>query len=183
MNESNCTAETALLGGAGEDSVLMPDPLPSVSSSTVSTSTSLPGSRNTGRSGLPGDAFSLTAANGVSMSNNLFMSTAEETPHKNHLWTGGTLSRLKAPHTAYNNFKDDMEVFSPLVDVQPITPSLDKLWDGHDEARKDHLSADRKPTALLFPSSIRRFPFADDVGSNSSHPVFDWKTSSTPRQV
>ncbi|RZC78467.1 hypothetical protein C5167_002647 [Papaver somniferum] len=182
VNESNCTAETALLGGAGEDSVLMPDPLPSVSSSTVSTSTSLPGSRNSGRSGLPGDAFSLTAANGVSMSNNLFMSTAEETPHKNHLWTGGTLSRLKAPHTAYNNFKDDMEVFSPLVDVQPITPSLDKLWDGHDEARKDHLSADRKPTALLFPSSIRRFPFADDVGSNSSHPVFDWKTSSTPRQ-
>ncbi|MCL7029826.1 hypothetical protein MKW94_014222 [Papaver nudicaule] len=179
VNESNCTAETALLGGAGEDSVLMPDPLPSVSSSTLSTSTLLPGSRNTGRLGLSVDSFSLTAANGVSMSNNLYMSSAEETtPYKNHLFTGGNLSRLKAPH----NFKDDMEVFSPLVDVQPITPSLDKLWDGHDEARKDHLSADKKPTAHPFPSSIRKFPFTDDVSTNSSHPVFDWKSTSTPRQ-
>ncbi|OVA17774.1 WD40 repeat [Macleaya cordata] len=181
VNESNCTAETALLGGAGEDSVLMPDPLPSVTSSTISLVTAVPGARNPGRLGLSVDASSLTAINGGSISNNLYISTAEETPHRNHLWTGGALSRLKPPHTTYNNFKDDMEVFSPLVDVQPITPSLDKLWDGHDEARKDHLSIDKKPTNLLFPSSIRRFPFAEDVGS-SPHPIFDWKSSSTSRQ-
>ncbi|MCL7026527.1 hypothetical protein MKW94_021270, partial [Papaver nudicaule] len=150
VSESNCTAETALWGGAGEDSVLMPDPLPSVSSSTLSTSTLLPGSRNAGQLGLSLDACSPTAVTGV--------------------------SRLKAPHTAYNNFEGDMDVFSPLVDVQPITPSHDK-WDGHDEAWKDHL-----PSGLLFPSSIRRSPFADDVGTNSYHPVSDRNPISTPRQ-
>ncbi|KAF8396838.1 hypothetical protein HHK36_018473 [Tetracentron sinense] len=176
VNESNCTAETALLGDAGEDSILMPDPLPSVTSSSLSLPTALPGSRNPGRSGPSIDASSLTStSSGISS-----LSTAEETPLRNHPWTGGTLSRLQAPRTSYN-FKDDMEVFSPLVEVQPITPSLDHLWDDHDKANKGHLLIDKKPTSLLFPSSSRRFPFADEGGTDP-HPIFDWKSNSTSRQ-
>ncbi|OMO53388.1 hypothetical protein COLO4_36753 [Corchorus olitorius] len=113
----------------------MPDPLPSVTSSSLSQSTSISGS--------------------------------QETPHRWLLWPGGTLSRLHAPRSTYN-FKDDMEVFSPLVDVQPITPSLDKFWNDNDGSKK--------PSPLLFPSS-RRFAFADDGASD--HPIFDWKSSST----
>ncbi|XWS74914.1 hypothetical protein CRYUN_Cryun01aG0039300 [Craigia yunnanensis] len=71
-----------------------------------------------------------------------------------------------------------MEVFSPLVDVQPITPSLNKLWDDHEGAKKEHLLTE-KPSPLRFPSS-RRFAFADDGASD--HPIFDWKSSSVSRQ-
>ncbi|KAJ9684369.1 hypothetical protein PVL29_016710 [Vitis rotundifolia] len=180
VNESNCTPETALLGGAVEDSILMPDPLPSVTSSSLSLSTAIPASRNPGRSGPSTETSSLTAASGGSVSSSLYLSTEEETPLKNHLRPGGTLARLHAPRSSYN-FKDDMEVFSPLVDIQPITPSLDKLWDNHEAAKKDHLPVDKKPSSLLFPSSSRRFPFVDDGATE--HPIFDWKSSSTSRQV
>ncbi|XP_028063775.1 protein NEDD1-like [Camellia sinensis] len=73
-----------------------------------------------------------------------------------------------------------MKVFSPLVEVQPITPSLDKLWDQHEGAKKDHLRVDKKPS-LLFPSSNRRFPLSEE-GGGSDHPIFDWKPSSTSKQ-
>ncbi|KAH8497000.1 hypothetical protein H0E87_019642 [Populus deltoides] len=145
VNESTCTPEIALLGGAVDDSILMPDPLPSVTSSSVALSTSVSGS--------------------------------EETPHRSHLWPG-TLMKLN-PRSSYN-FKDEMEVFSPLVDVQPITPSLDKFWDDQEGLKKDNLSVDKKPSSLLFPSSSRRFPFQED-GTND-HPIFDWKSSSTSWQ-
>ncbi|EOY17995.1 Transducin/WD40 repeat-like superfamily protein isoform 2 [Theobroma cacao] len=176
VNESTCTAETALLGGAVEDSVLMPDPLPSMTLSSLSLSTAISGSRITGRSG-PAEILSLTGSSG-SVLNTLNLSSSEETPHRSHLWPGGALTRLHAPRSTYN-FKDDMEVFSPLVDVQPITPSLDKLWDDHEGAKKEHLLTDKKPSSLLFPSS-RRFAFADDGASD--HPIFDWKSSSMSRQ-
>ncbi|KAI9157349.1 hypothetical protein LWI28_021095 [Acer negundo] len=176
VNESTCTAETALLGGAAEDSILMPDPLPSVTSSS---STAVSGSRLHSRSSLAAEASSLTMSSSGSISSTLHLSSGEETPQRGHLWPGGTLSRLHAPRTSYN-FKDDMEVFSPLVEVQPITPSLDKLWDDHDGVKKDHLHIDKKPSSLLFPSSSRRFPYAED-GAND-HPIFDWKTSSTSKQ-
>jgi protein NEDD1 len=178
VNESNCTAETALVGNAVEDSILMPDPLPSVTSSSLSLSTAVSSSRNLGRLGASMEASSLTATNNAFASSTLHTSTGEETPQRSHLWTGGTLSRLHAPRSSYN-FKDDMEVFSPLVDVQPITPSLDKLWDDH-EGKKDHLLVDKKPSSLLFPSSSRRFPIPDDSGND--HPIFDWKSSSTSKQ-
>lgn len=178
VNESNCTAETALVGNAVEDSILMPDPLPSVTSSSLSLSTAVSSSRNLGRLGASMEASSLTATNNSFASSTLHTSTGEETPQRSHLWTGGTLSRLHAPRSSYN-FKDDMEVFSPLVDVQPITPSLDKLWDDH-EGKKDHLLVDKKPSSLLFPSSSRRFPIPDDSGND--HPIFDWKSSSTSKQ-
>ncbi|XP_043713083.1 protein NEDD1 [Telopea speciosissima] len=180
INESNCNAEIALLGGAGEDSILMPDPLPSVTSSSLSLATAVPGSRNPGRSSPFVDSSSLMPTSSGSTSSTMYSSNAEETPNRNHLWTGATLSRLQAPRTSYN-FKDDMEVFSPLVDVQPITPSLDKLWDDHEEGKKDNVSVDKKPASLLSPSPGRRYPFADD-GGNIPHPISDWKFNSISRQ-
>ncbi|KAJ6902184.1 hypothetical protein NC651_019841 [Populus alba x Populus x berolinensis] len=177
VNESNCTAEIALLGGAVDDSILMPDPLPSVTSSSVALS-SVSGSGNSGRSGPALESSSLTATVGGPASTIPNLSVAEETPHRSHLWPG-TLTRLNPPRSSYN-FKDEMEVFSPLVDVQPITPSLDKFWTDHEGLKKDNLPVDKKPSSLLFPSSSRRFPFAED-GTND-HPIFDWKSSSTSRQ-
>lgn len=179
VNESNCTAETTLVGNVVEDSILMPDPLPSVTSSSLSLSTSVSSSRNSGRLGASVEATSLTATGAGFASNMLQVSPAEETPQRNHLWPGGSLARLHAPHSSYD-FKDDMELFSPLVDVQPITPSLDKLWDDREETKKDHLLGDKKPSSLLFPSSSRRFPIAEDSGND--HPIFDWKPSVASKQ-
>lgn len=169
VNEGNCTAEVALLGGAIEDSILMPDPLPSVTTSTVPLSTTLSSSRNSGRSG-PTFEASLTETSST-------FSTAEETPHRSHLRPGGSLAlaRLHAPRSSYN-FKDDMEVFSPLVDVQPITPSLDKLWDDQNGSKKDN-PFDKKPLSMLFSSSSRRFSSIEDGASD--HPIFNWKSSSS----
>lgn len=180
VNESNCSFETALLGDAVEDSILMPDPLPSVTASNLSLSMAVSSSRNPGRSGLSADICSVTATGSGLASSTLHASTAEDTPHRGHLWPGGTLPRLHAPRSTFN-FKDDMEVFSPLVDVHPITPSLNKLWDDHDRSKKDNLLVDKKPSALLFPSSNRRYPLAEEV--TNDHPIFDWKLSSASKQV
>ncbi|KAL9388801.1 hypothetical protein Peur_017406 [Populus x canadensis] len=178
VNESTCTPEIALLGGAVDDSILMPDPLPSVTSSGVALSTSVSGSGNTGHSSLSIESSSLTATTSGPASTMSNLTLAEETPHQSHLWPG-TLMKLN-PRSSYN-FKDEMEVFSPLVDVQPITPSLDKFWDDQEGLKKDNLSVDKKPSSLLFPSSSRRSHFQED-GTND-HPIFDWKSSSTSRQV
>ncbi|XP_038886299.1 protein NEDD1 isoform X2 [Benincasa hispida] len=169
VNEGNCTAEVALLGGAIEDSILMPDPLPSVTTSTVPLSTTISSSRNPGRSG-PTFEASLTETSST-------FSTAEETPLRSHLRPGGSLAlaRLHPPRSSYN-FKDDMEVFSPLVDVQPITPSLDKLWDDPNGPKKDN-PFDKKPLSMLFPSSSRRFSSIEDGASD--HPIYHWKSSSS----
>ncbi|KAK7321541.1 hypothetical protein VNO77_32292 [Canavalia gladiata] len=173
VDERNCTADIALVGDSVEDSVLMPDPLPSTTSSNISLSTSVSSTRNSSRLGASIEASSLTASSSGFMSSILNASTAEETPQRNHLWPGGALSRLHAPRASYN-FKDDMEVFSPLVDVQPLTPSL---WD-ENGTKKDNLFADRKP--LLFPSSSRRFSNSEE--GTGDHPISDWKSSSTSKQ-
>ncbi|KDO69199.1 hypothetical protein CISIN_1g0063601mg, partial [Citrus sinensis] len=60
IDETTCKAETALLGGAVGDSILMPDPLPSVTTSSVSLSTAVSGSRPNSRSGPSAEASSLT---------------------------------------------------------------------------------------------------------------------------
>ncbi|XAR66231.1 hypothetical protein NMG60_11012384 [Bertholletia excelsa] len=177
VNEINCTDDIALLGGAVEESVLMPDPLPSVTSSSLATSVSTAGSRNLGRSRLSMESSSTLPAGSGSVPSLLKSSSAEETPLRSTLWAGGSLSRLHA--TRNYNLKDDMEVFSPLVEVQPITPSLNKLWDEYDGQKKDHLPVDRK--SLLFASSGRRFPFSEE-GGGDLNPIFDWKSSSTSKQ-
>ncbi|KAJ8747356.1 hypothetical protein K2173_012936 [Erythroxylum novogranatense] len=177
VNEDSCTAETALLGGAVEDSILMPDPLPSVISTSVALSTAVSGSRNAGRTGISVET-SLTTTGSASASSITNLSLEKETPQRSHLWPGASLARLHAPRFGVN-LKDEMEVFSPLVDVQPITPSLDKLWMDNEGLKKDNLPIDRK-TSSLFSSSGRRFPFAEDKAND--HPIFDWKAGSTPKQ-
>ncbi|KAK4348629.1 hypothetical protein RND71_031384 [Anisodus tanguticus] len=171
VNENNCTTDMALLGSAVEDSILMPDPLPAMISSSLSTSMSTSGSRTTVRSGSV-DSFSFPAGITGSTSGTQVLSPSEETPIRSSLWKGGSLARLHAPR----NFKDDMEVFSPLVEVQPITPSLDKLWDDQEGFKKDF----DKKSSLLFPSSLR-FPLPVE-GGNENRPRFDWKSSSLPKQ-
>lgn len=165
VNEKNCTAEVALLGGAVEDSILMPDPLPSATLSSVSLATTLSGPRRS--SSAVESAFATTFTN-----NNL--SSLEETPHRTSLRTGGALPRLHA--TRNYNFKDDMDVFSPLVDVHPITPSLDKLWNEADASIKDQ-PGDKK-VSPLFPN--RKFILPEGV--NDVHPIFDWKPPPVSKQ-
>ena len=85
---------------------------------------------------------------------------------------------LQAPHSNYK-FKDDMDVFSPLADVQPITPSLGNWWDDKDETKKDAAPSDNNPTLLSF--STTRFPFTE--GNAHPHPISDWKTNAASSQV
>ncbi|GLT75473.1 hypothetical protein SLA2020_471960 [Shorea laevis] len=172
VNESICTAETALLGGAVEDSILMPDPLPSLTSSSLPLSAAISSSRLSGRSA-SAELSSLTTS-GTGSSSIFHSSDVEETPQRNHIFLGGKLGRLQPPRTY--NFKDDMDVFSPIVNVEPITPSL---WDDHEGAKKDHLAFDKKPSSLFFPSASKRF-LAEDGASD--HPISDWKSSSASTQ-
>ncbi|KAI7735086.1 hypothetical protein M8C21_004955 [Ambrosia artemisiifolia] len=161
VNEKSCTPDTALMGGTVDDSIVMPDPLPSSSTSTAS----ITGSRNSARLG----QFSESTTSATSSTNDSF-ATGEETPLRSSLRVSG-LARLHAPRGS--TFKDDMDVFSPLVEVKPVTPSFDKLFEG---TKNDF----NKKTALLFPSS-KRFSLATDVGSNSQS-IFDWKPSLTSVQ-
>ncbi|KAL0452812.1 UNVERIFIED_CONTAM: protein NEDD1 [Sesamum latifolium] len=133
--------------------------------------TAASGSRNLSHSAFSGDMFSTSAGNSKSSAPSL--SASEESPVRSSLLTGRTLGRLHAPRSY--NFKDDMEVFSPLVEVQPITPTLDKLWDNHDGSKKD---LDRKPSFLFY---SRRFISSED-GAIDNHPVSDWKPSSASKQ-
>lgn len=161
----NYTSEIALLGGTIEDSILMHDLLPSTSSSF---------------SGMMA-AFSRgssTATTSGSVSTATHVSAAEETPLRCQLWPGGSLSRLQAPRNTFN-LKDDMDVFSPLVDVQPITPSLGNWWDDHDEVKTDSVAGEKKST--LFHSSARRFPQSE--GNSDIHPISDWRSDSSSGQV
>ncbi|KAG1337820.1 protein NEDD1 [Cocos nucifera] len=163
VNENSCTAEIALLGGTGEDSVLMPDPLPSAAALSFPPAT------------VPSFRSSLTTSTGGSISST---PTVEETPQRSRLWTGGSLAKLQAPRSGYNLKDDDMDVFSPLVDVQPIMPSPGNWWDDHDEAKKGNVPGEEKSAS--FPSSVRRFPYSE--GSTDSHPISDWRSSSISKQ-
>ncbi|CAM8995393.1 unnamed protein product [Rhodiola kirilowii] len=171
VNET-CTAEIALLGTSVEDSVLMPDPLPSATTSNLSLSTSIPSSQPSGRLGLTSEPPSLPSTSAGSMSNVLDSSAMDETPQRYKP------SRLLLRSS--NNCKDGMDVFSPLGDVHPVTPSLDKLWDDHEGTKKGRLPADKRHSSRLLPPSILRIPIKEE-GANG-HPTFDHKSSSTSKQ-
>lgn len=177
VNEANCSLESALLGAAGEDSILMPDPLPaSTSISHGSTSMSTTPARTSGRF-----AFSTTEGSPISVSGisvaSVRSSPGEEYQGGNHLRTNGTVSRLQTRNNF--SFKDDMEVFSPLVDVQPITPSVGSFWDNREDSKKEGALGDN-PRKLAWipspPSAIRRFPSVDELGSES-YLTFDRRLS------
>ncbi|XP_051123064.1 protein NEDD1 [Andrographis paniculata] len=172
VNENSCMDENVLLAGDVGDSILMPDPLPSRSSSSgLSMPTAVSGSRNTLRSSYSGDLFSSSVSSTASLSSTLNFSTSEETPLRSSLLTGRPL-RL---HASSRTFKDEMEVFSPLVEVQPMTASIDKFWEKDDGSKKE---LDRKPSFLL---NSRRFGFSDK-GANDSLPISDWKSGSAAKQ-
>lgn len=138
----------ALFGGTVEDSVVIPDPNPSATS---------------------------LGSHGVATST-VNLSSAEETPNRNHLWPGGPLSRLQA-HRASDSFKDDMDIFSPIVGIQSV-----EKWPDSEGLKRDHLVLDKKASSLTFPSSSKGgFPFGDD--GNNEHPINDWKLSSNSKQV
>ncbi|KAL1559447.1 protein NEDD1-like [Salvia divinorum] len=92
-----------------------------------------------------------------------------EQPYPRSSLVNPTLARLHAPH---NNVMDDMEVFSPIVEVQPLTPSFDKLWDNHDSPEKD---IDR-----LIHS--QRFGLSKEA-ANHENPTFNTRSSSISKQV
>lgn len=100
-------------------------------------------------------------------------SASEEQPRVGSSLINRNLTRLHAPH---NDVKDDMEVFSPIVEVQPLTPSFDKLWDSHDGPEKDK---DRNPGFVL-PS--RRFGLSVEAASDEN-PIFNTRSSSASKQV
>ncbi|KAJ3693201.1 hypothetical protein LUZ60_008681 [Juncus effusus] len=122
----SCSDEAALLGGTNDDSVLMPDPLPS-------------SSRNLQK-----------------------YPSGEETPHRK------SLSKVRGGFV--NPLKDDMDVFSPLVDVQPFSPN--KYWEEENPktTTKDFKTLEKvKP--VDFSLSGRKYPlgFGEDstTGTNS----------------
>ena len=162
--KENSSSEVALLGGTSEDSILMPDPLPSTTPSTFPSGAGIPSLR----SSLTGNTSGF-----LSTSNS---SAAEETPYRARPLSGGPLSKLQAPRGNFN-IKDDMDVFSPLVDVQPFTPSSNSWWDEHgsDETKKDDKSGDKKLLAT------RKFPYME--GNSEPHPISDWRSNSISRQV
>uniref|UniRef100_A0A0E0EQ13 Uncharacterized protein n=1 Tax=Oryza meridionalis TaxID=40149 RepID=A0A0E0EQ13_9ORYZ len=161
VNE-NSSSEVALLGGSSEESVLMPDPLPSATSAFHS-------------GGVIPNLRSSLAANPSGFLSTSTLSTVEETPYRTRPLSGGPLSKLQAPRSNFS-LKDDMDVFSPLVDVQPFTPSSGSLWDDHgsDETKKDDKLGEKKL------STTRKFPFIED--NNEPHPISDWKSISNSRQ-
>jgi len=102
------------------------------------------------------------------------LSSLEETPHKSLLWPSETLPRLHATRSC--NLEDDMKVFSPLVEVQHITPSLDKLWNDREGSKYDQFGG--KKASSIFPNP--KFSISEGVDLNAT---FDWKLSSVTKQV
>jgi len=69
---------------------------------------------------------------------------------------------------SFNSGKDDMEVFSPLVDVQPITPSISGYWDGGgagDEFNKDvaAIGGEVRRASTWGTNSVRQYPNIEEV--------------------
>lgn len=178
INENACSAENALLGATGEDYIVMPDPLPSLSTNLPSVTSGV-SSRGSVHSGISTDTSLLTSTHISHASSASYLSTAEDTPQQNHLSVTGVLARLQAPHSSYN-YNDDMDVFSPLVEVHPITPSLGHWWDDHDDSKKENIQGDSK--SKFQPPPPGKF-FATDDGNTDFHPISDWKSISSSLQV
>lgn len=152
------SGESALLGNSNEESVIMPDPLPA-------------GTRGRTTTGAPPSKPSSREISSVNPGNSRPKSAGGDvTPYSPmRTWGNGPISRLQTPRmNSFNSGKDDMEVFSPLVDVQPITPSITGYWDGGgsgDEFNRDMaaLGGDsRKTTTAWGTSSLRRLPSIED---------------------
>lgn len=162
------SGEFALLGNSNEESVIMPDPLPA--GTRGRTTTVAPPSKPSNRT----NSFlnqEPSSVNGGSTGNSRPKSAGGDvTPYSSmRAWGNGPISRLQTPRmNSFNSGKDDMEVFSPLVDVQPITPSITGYLDGGgvgDEFNRDMaaLGGDSRRTTTWGTPSVRRFPNIEDV--------------------
>lgn len=162
VNE-NSSSDVALLGGTSEESVLMPDPLPSATPTSFSSGVATTGLRS---SLIANTSGYLSTSNSPAM---------EETPYRTRPLSGGPLSKLQAPRSN-SNLKDDMDVFSPLVDVQPFTTSSGGLWDEHgsDDTKKDDKPGEKKS------STTRKFSYKE--GNDEPHPIADWRSIANSRQ-
>jgi protein NEDD1 len=157
--EATCTKEAALLGTTGEESAIMPDPLPAsgLGSRGRPTSTSLPMKASSGRypqlaqDSVPGPLPGASAGAPTTRQEGSGFSS-------NHLSMNGSISRLQTPHDSYGE-QDDMEVFSPLVDVQPITPSLSSFY----ESSNEKSGGDGSASVTWSQSNIRKFPNMEDA--------------------
>ncbi|KAJ7546868.1 hypothetical protein O6H91_08G058100 [Diphasiastrum complanatum] len=137
VDKENCSEQVALLGGIGEDLVLMPDPIPSA---LLSTKGRIPSSARLGRRfGRSLSSCSERQLAGVGLGTGVSTSTAslhalagEEASSKKLSWKNRAALQI---HRNPSTTKDDMEIFSPLVDVQPITPSFSNL-SNNDELKK-----------------------------------------------
>lgn len=152
------SAESALLGNSNEESVIMPDPLPA--GTRGRTTTGAPPSKPNNRT----SSFSNQEPPGAGGPSRPKSAGGDVTPYSSmRAWGNGPISRLQTPRTnSFNSGKDDMEVFSPLVDVQPITPSISGYWDGGgagDEFNKDMaaVGGDIRRTSNWGTTSVRQF--------------------------
>ncbi|KAL3685611.1 hypothetical protein R1sor_003633 [Riccia sorocarpa] len=164
--EATASKEAALLGNTGnsEESAIMPDPLPASGNtrSRAASMSSLPGRSASGRliyTGQDTGVGSSTSSTSVSTNGPTTRSEGSSFSTSN-MWTNGSMSRLHShtPHRFNYSTKDDMEVFSPLVDVQPITPSLSSYYDGTDEYKKEAGAGDASRKASWSQAGIRKFP-------------------------
>ncbi|XP_024392843.1 protein NEDD1 [Physcomitrium patens] len=160
------SGESALLGNSNEESVLMPDPLPAGTRGRT-TSAAPPTKSSIRISSFSGQVPS-SAPGGPSGNSRPKSAGGDVTPYSSmRAWGNNPISRLQTPWmNAFNSGNDDMEVFSPLVDVQPITPSVTGYWDeggAGDGFNKDMASLGGDKRTTWGTSSVRRFPNIKDV--------------------
>ncbi|KAL2653642.1 hypothetical protein R1flu_021770 [Riccia fluitans] len=179
--EATASKEAALLGNTGntEESVIMPDPLPASGNTRGRpTLSSMPARSASGRLIFTGDPNAGSSSSSTSVSANGPTTRSEGSSFStSHLWTNGSVSRLHShtPQRFNYNTKDDMEVFSPLVDVQPITPSLSSFYEGTDDYKKDSSTADASRKVAWSQAGIRKFPSIDE--KEMSRLSFERRTS------
>ncbi|KAG0628403.1 hypothetical protein M758_1G024200 [Ceratodon purpureus] len=173
------SGESALLGNSNEESVIMPDPLPA--GTRGRTTSGAPPTKPSNRTTSFSNQEPSSTGGGPSRPKS---AGGDVTPYSSmRAWGNGPISRLQTPRmNSFNSGKDDMEVFSPLVDVQPITPSITGYWDGGgagDEFNKDMaaLGGDSRRTSWGIPS-VRRFPNMED----SKEDVRESRDSSVSRR-
>jgi protein NEDD1 len=184
VKDSKMSAEAALLGNTNEESVIMPDPLPA--GTRGRTMLAAPPTKPSTRTSSFTNQEAPTVTGGATVTTRPKSAGGDATPYSSlRTWGNGPISRLQTPRmTSFNSGKDDMEVFSPLVDVQPITPSITGYWDGGgagDEFNRDMaaLGGDSRRTTWGSPTAsvVRRFPSIEDVKEESR------RTSLGGRQV
>ncbi|XP_024372254.1 protein NEDD1 isoform X2 [Physcomitrium patens] len=162
------SGETALLGDSNEESVIMPDPLPAGTRGRITSGA--PPSKPSNRINSFSSQEPASAIGGHSGISRPKSAGGDVTPYSSmRAWGNGPMSRHQTPRmNALISGKDDMEVFSPLVDVQPITPSVTGYWEGGvagDEFNRDMAALDgdnRRKTTWGTPL-VRRFPNIEDV--------------------